>query len=258
MRQQVGEIEFGATKIGYLIERSRNRSTIAITVHPDGTVSVVAPKGTRRTRISGAVVGKAKWILEQQEYFRRQHNGYAKLFVSGESFFYLGRQYKLKVEQSQAKEIKPQVCLMRGQLLVTVPKDSHSRKRAIVIRQCLINWYRDRAGEHIPKIVARYASSLGLNCSSIQIREMRKRWGSGGRSGCLIFNWRTIMAPRRLVEYVVAHELCHLKYDDHSRDFWQLLERVMPDYEQRKMELAEIGRKFELPTCSEVNIHPRG
>ena len=71
--------------------------------------------------------------------------------------------------------------------------------------------------------------------------------GQLGADGRVSFNWRIIMAPKRLVEYVVAHELCHLKYNDHSRDFWRLLERAMPDYERRRAELAVVGPKFDLP-----------
>ena len=96
------------------------------------------------------------------------------------------------------------------------------------------------------------ASRLGLSYVTIGIREMKKRWGSGGQSGRLTFDWRIMMAPRRLVEYVVAHELCHLKYNDHSRDFWRLLERVMPDHERRRTELAINGPRYHLAADPEL------
>lgn len=184
--------------------------------------------------------------MRQQEYFRHQHNGYAKQFVSGESFFYLGRQYKLKVLLSETDKQSPQVQLVRGQLLMLIPWTTPADTRATAIRTSLIQWYRERAKEYLPPVVARFSSRLGSPYTIVQIREMKQRWGSAGANGRLSFNWRIVMAPRRLVEYVIAHELCHLRYPDHSRDFWRLLERAMPDYERRRVKLAIVGPKFDL------------
>lgn len=250
MKRQVGKVQFGTTTIGYSISRSANRSTIAMTVHPDGTVSAVAPTRIRRTKIAEAVATKAKWILRQQEYFRHQHNGYAKQFVSGESFFYLGRQYKLKVKQTETSRPPSQAQLVRGQLLVVAPRRTDAATRSTVVRYSLSRWYRDKARELIPPMTARFSRRLGLSPPTIQIREMKQRWGSAGANGRVSFNWRILMAPRRLIEYVVAHELCHCKHPNHSRDFWRLLERTMPDYETRRVELAIVGPKFDLTGTS--------
>lgn len=247
MRQESGKIRFGTTTISYSISRSGNRNTIAVTVHPDGEVSVVAPTATNLTKITEIVAKKAEWVLRQQEYFHYQHNGYAKQFVSGESFFYLGRQYKLKVKQIEADDRKSsQVQLVRGQLLVLVPWTTALDTRTTAVHNNLTRWYRAKAREHIPSVVAQFSRRLGLSYSTVQIRDMKQRWGSAGANGRLSFNWRTVMAPRRLMEYVVAHELCHLRYPDHSRDFWRLLERTMPDYERRRVKLALVGPKFDL------------
>ena len=147
-----------------------------------------------------------------------------------------GRQYKLKVRQIKTAGQSSQVQLVRGQFLVTVPCASNSATRAMAVRNDLVQWYRDKAGEYVPRIAARFSDRLGLRHTTVQIREMKQRWGSAGSNGRVSFNWRIIMAPKRLVEYVIAHELCHLKHNDHSRDFWRLLERTMPDYERRRTE----------------------
>jgi len=246
MSRQSGKIDYGTTRIAYTIIRSEARKTVAVTVHPDGAVSVRAPKGIRRTAIADVVQKKAEWVLHQKEYFRRNNEGYPKKFVSGESLYYLGRQYKLKVKVVKGAEETPVVQLFRGQFLVVASKGYDPEQRTTMIRRSLAEWYRCRAEEHIPKIADRYSSRLGLIHATIRIREMKKRWGSGGHSGRLAFDWRIMMAPRRLVEYVVAHELCHLKYNDHSRDFWRLLERVMPDHERRRAELAINGPRFNI------------
>lgn len=197
MKRESGKVRFGTTTIGYSISRSGNRSTIAVIVHPDGAVSVVAPTETCRTKIAETITTKAEWVLRQQEYFRHQHNGYAKQFVSGESFFYLGRQYKLKVKQIEADDSEAsQVQLVRGQLLMFILWTTPADTRATAIRTGLIQWYRERAKEHLPSIVARFSRRLGVSYATVQICEMRQRWGSAGANGRLSFNWRIVMAPR--------------------------------------------------------------
>jgi predicted metal-dependent hydrolase len=245
MKRQLDAITFGNSDIEYRIARSLERSTIAVTVNPDGAVQVVAPKGTLKTVIADAVRSKASWIIRQQEFFRRHASSQAKLFVSGESFPYLGRQYKLKVKRRSGLE-SPHVELSRGQFNVTLNSDVDKADQAQVVKTELTKWYRRRAKEVILPILEAYSAKVGVPHKVGTIREMKKRWGSGGQGRRLAFNWRIIMAPRRLVEYVVAHELCHTIVSDHSRDFWRLLEKVMPDYQRRRQTLAINGAKYDL------------
>jgi len=247
MRTQVDQILFGSTPIHYRILRSGHRGTIAITVNPDASVQVVAPKGLRRLKISEVVRSKAAWILSRQERARRQHRSFPRQFVSGEAIYYLGRQYRLKVlTVEQAKSGERVVC-SPGEFLVSVGASLSCDERARQVREAMLRWLKRRASDRLPEIVRAYATKLGVSVEGVQIRELKKRWGSGGPAGQLRFNWRIIMAPRRLVEYVVAHELCHLRHNDHSRDFWKLLGRVMPDFELRRSELERIGPKLDLP-----------
>ncbi|WP_261340138.1 M48 metallopeptidase family protein [Rhodopirellula europaea] len=92
----------------------------------------------------------------------------------------------------------------------------------------------------------RFCQMLGVEASEVVIRNYSQRWGSATQNGRLAFNWRIIMAPRPLIDYVAAHEACHLIHNDHSADFWRLLERIMPDYESRRLQLAINGAKFQL------------
>lgn len=245
MRRQQDAIQYGSSTIGYSITRSAARSTVAVSVHPDGTVAITAPKGTRRDRVGEIVTTKANWILRQQEAYRRQHSSRPKQFVSGESLYFLGRQYKLKL-RVRADQQLPEVQLIRGQFLVHVPPRLDASARYELVRTALKEWFRLRAEKLTEKLAIRFSENLGLSYRSIQIRDMTKRWGSGGRNGRLAFNWRIVMAPKRLLEYVVVHELCHLRHVDHSRDFWRLLERAMPDFERRRIELAIHGSKYDL------------
>ena len=247
MRNNIGTAQFGTTTIDYVLRRSPRRQTIAVTVHPDRTVTVVAPPRIRRSRISGVVTSKAEWILQQQEVLRHQQAGFVKQFVSGESFFYLGRQYSLKVRQVKTTRPVCSVRLTRGRFFVTIPRIKDLTARSTTVREELRRWYRDKAGEHLAHTTAHFSQRMGMRCPALNIREMKQRWGSTNAGGKINFNWRIIMAPRRLVEYVVAHELCHLRYDNHSQYFWQFLERILPDYERRRSELAIVGAKFDLP-----------
>ena len=245
MKRQQDAVTFGNSVIAYRIVRSAERSAIAVTVNPDGAVQVAAPKGTLKAVIAEAVLSKATWIIRQREFYRRQASGHPKLFVSGESFPYLGRQYKLKVRRRSGLELG-RVELTKGQFNVTLNSDVAKAEQSQLVKKGLTTWYRRRAKEIILPILEAYSAKVGVSCNGARIREMKKRWGSGGQDRHLAFNWRIIMAPRRLVEYVVAHELCHTIYPDHSRDFWRLLEKVMPDYERRRQALAVNGAKYDL------------
>jgi predicted metal-dependent hydrolase len=245
MRHLTDRIAFGSSEIEYHIGRTSRRRTIAITVNPDATVSVVAPSGTRRARIAATVTKKAKWILKQKDWFSRNAKVYHRRLVSGESLYHLGRQYQLKIVLLAGHKVEPHVMLTRGTLLVTIPRRWAASRRRSDVRATLIDWYSRRAESYLAPLVRRYAEHMAVDFASIQVRNMRTRWGSGGVSGRLRFNWRILMAPRRLIEYVVAHELCHVRHSDHSQAFWRLLSQVMPDYERRRNELEVNGLKYD-------------
>ena len=234
-------VVFGSTTIEYAIQRTNRRKSIAITVRPDMSVSVAAPKGSRRTLIAKKVRDKADWVVRQQERLRRNGQRAAKECVSGESFRYLGRQYQLKVLRQPTVPANVQATMVRGCLVVPVTRRWSSQRRRAAVQLALVTWYRERATLQIQSTVRRYATRLGVTVKHVEVREMKTRWGSGGPDSRVRFNWRIVMAPKRLVEYVVAHELCHIIHHNHSREFWRLLSRVMPDHEQRQQELERLG-----------------
>ena len=239
-------VVFGRTKIDYLIQRTSRRKTIAITVNPDKSVTVAVPKGTRRTLVAKKVHQKAEWIVRQQERLRRNGRQSRKAFVSGESFCYLGRQYQLKILRRSTAPSNPQATMFRGRFVVPVARRWGAKRRRSAVQAALVTWYREHADVQICSAVDRYSARLGVAALGIEVREMKTRWGSSGMDGRLRFNWRIVMAPKRLLEYVVAHELCHIRYHDHSREFWRLLSRVMPDYERRRQELERLGPSLDV------------
>lgn len=231
------EIHFGRTVIPYAIERGRRQKTVAIGVDPIDGVRVRAPSDTPVAKLDDIVHRKAKWIIDHQ----RRHEDLpppptAREFVSGETFRYLGRQYRLKLERAG---VDARVRLVEGRIIVTV---SARKGYAAEARDQLIAWYRERAQARVPDRVAVWSAKLDLHPASVLIRDQQKRWGSADAKHNIRFNWRIIQAPTRLIDYVIAHELVHLVHSDHTRDFWSTLGRVMPDYEARRETLRQLGR----------------
>jgi hypothetical protein len=228
---------FGSTAIAYRIERGRRQKTVAIGVDPVGGVRVRAPADTPVAKLDNIVQRKARWILDRQ---RRQEDlpppPTDREFVSGESFLYLGRQCRLKV--ARASHGDTCVRLRAGRLVVSTGGDANPED----IRHRLVAWYRERAVQRLPERVAEWAPKLDSHPGAVLIRDQRKRWGSVDSQGNIRFNWRVVQAPLTLVDYVVVHELVHLAYPDHTRDFWATLGSVMPDYEERRETLRRLGR----------------
>jgi len=242
MKSKDDSITYGRTSICFKIERTARRKTIGVTVEPNASVRVSVPKGTRHVRVVDAVRKKAKWILEQQERFRRLNVSYPREFVSGETFYYLGRQYTLKVQASSPNG-SPIVKLYGGRLCVLLPVLSDEDKQ-VQVRGGLICWYRDHARTYLPTLLDSYCRMLGSQYRTLRIVDFKKRWASTSVNGTIRISWRIMMAPRRILTYVVAHEVCHLIHPSHSPVFWRTLQRLLPGYVALKNELEQIGPTF--------------
>ena len=241
MKAEQGHVPFGRSVIDYRIERSDRRKTVTIAVGPGGGVVLKAPLGTSIRRLDEVVSAKASWILKRLVGFRGLGAAPApKEFVAGESYRYLGRSYRLKIERRS--ECTDPIASVHGAfLVVTIPRASGAEQRDALVRRAVVAWYRRQAARRIPTRVEIYTSRAGLRSPSVLIRDQEKRWGSCSSNGELRFNWRVMMAPMSLVDYVVAHEVCHLIVRDHSTRFWKLLETVLPDYEERRARLRVEG-----------------
>jgi len=157
--------------------------------------------------------------------------------VSGETFLYLGRQYRLTVRSGF-----PDAHLDHGRFIVSIGHSS-AKRRPEVVKKLLLRWYRRHATERLREQVERWALRVGVAVPKLTMRHQERRWGSCS-PGVIRFNWRIIQAPMRLVEYVVAHEVVHLLHDDHGRSFWSKLGRVLPDYEMRREALRHMGARL--------------
>jgi predicted metal-dependent hydrolase len=218
--------------------RTDRRKSARVQVE-DGAVSIIVPIALPLERIEKIVQDKHRWIKEKLYLHQQAMPVSSKEFVSGEAFPYLGRNYRLKVESGAFQPVK----LKQGRLVVTLPKEAATPE---LIRNALVRWYRLQAQERFDEKVTRYARVIGVAPVSVGIKTFKSRWGSCTAKGEILFHWKVILAPHRIVDYVVVHELCHLKHHDHSAAFWQSVGRVMPDYLECKEWLKAVGARFDV------------
>jgi len=240
MAASTRSVQFGATTIPFVLHRSRARCTAAITVNPNSSVRVVAPPECGEDLANTIVRSRASWILQQWDEQRRRALPCRREFVGGETFLHLGRTYRLVIEDGDSDEAKLIGCSLR----VTLRRDSpHQQMDRGRVQDVLVDWYKLRGQAYLPGVVAEFASRVAVDLPSVSVIAMKTRWGSCTSHG-IRFDWRIMMAPRRLVRYIAAHEVCHIRHADHSKTFWRLLERVMPDYAVRHAELATLGPRL--------------
>lgn len=243
MMREGRRVTFGRSIISYHIEGSDRRRTVTIAVDPSAGVLVKAPRDAPRRRVDDVVKSKATWILRKLlECGEIGPRAAAKEFVSGESYSYLGRHYRLKIQRSREADT-PSASLQGHFLTVTLPRSVPDTREAVV-RRAVVAWYRKQAARRLPERVEIYALRAGIQPPPVLVRDQQKRWGSCNCKGELRFNWRVMMAPMALVDYVVAHEVCHVIVPDHSTRFWKVLETILPEYENRRARLRVEGAKF--------------
>ena len=213
-----------------------DRTTLAISVLPDGSVEVTAPLDTPLSKIEKRIVARLPWIDRQKAYFAQfMPRSPLRQYVGGETHLYLGRRYRLRLKLSEVRT----VCLSAGRLVVAVPEPGRSDQ----VRKTLEAWYRQRARVKLPErvmLAQAQVQHLGLSPSALTIRMLRKRWGSMSPSGRLTLNGDLIKAPVSSIDYVIIHELCHLAHADHGPAFYRVLQRLLPDWEVRKARLERL------------------
>lgn len=231
-------LRYGDERIPYTIRFSPQRSgKVRIDVRHDGTVEVEAPTGTGQEEIARAVHKRARWIHEHVAGSRQRFaHVLPREYVSGETVFYLGRRYSLKVRPVEPRERS--VKLRGGLLDVAHPKTSKTAVRARVRA-----WYRVKARDYFSTRLRVIARGLPWpqEVPAFHLKEMQTRWGSCGTGGTVTINPFLVKAPRECIDYVLTHELCHLREHNHSPEFYRLLTRAVPDWERIKTRLDDIA-----------------
>ncbi|MCB8978698.1 MAG: M48 family metallopeptidase [Ardenticatenaceae bacterium] len=236
---QQHQLQFGESLIEYEVTFA-TRKTLAINVHPDLSVTVVAPQSATPAAIEAKVRQRAPWILRQQqelELYLPQTP--PRQYVSGETHRYLGRQYRLKVSEDEARSVK----LTRGFLTVMTPDKANVAQ----VQSQVEEWYRVQAKRVFPERLAamlpRFARFVLPAEPQLAIRKMQSRWGSCTEEGVITLNLKLMQVPKVYIDYVIVHELCHLIEHNHSTRFYGLLDRMMPDWRTRRERLngCEVG-----------------
>lgn len=221
-------IQFGSKRIDFVIHFVERKS-LAIKVHPDASIEVLAPINAGEQKILEKLRLKAPWILKQVEIFNSYRPGTKpRRFINGETHLYLGRQYRLKIVSDNMNVIKA----YRGQLFMhAIDTGKNSLEKQL--RQ----WYREKAvlifAEMMDEVLPKF-KKYKIQQPVLSVRTMAKRWGSCTPSGKIILNPELIKAPKGSIEYVVIHELCHMVHHNHTKPFFDLLNRMLPNWQKWK------------------------
>ena len=240
---ELGRVQFGDTTIEYEVQRSQRRhKTVQVTMD-GGRILVAAPTETSASRIETIVHKRAPWILRQAPGPTLQAP--RKRFVSGETLPYLGRNVRLIVQPTDITA--SQVKFDHWSFRIAVPIELDETIRYDEVRNAIAQWYRRRAAQRLPQAVETWRKRMGWpETPEVLIRDQRQRWGSCAPDGTLRFNWRVVMLRPELAEYVVVHELAHLKVSSHSTEYWALVSNLLPDAQQRRRWLREAGKLLPL------------
>lgn len=226
------KIEYGKEIIEFELLQE-DRKTLSIEVLPTTKIKVKAPENKNKQDIIKKVQNKAKWITRQKRYFVDNYKKPdEKKYVSGESFRYLGKQYRLKVIKSNTDSVK----LKNGYLIV----EYNLKTPAKLIN----NWYKDKAlsiyKKELDKCFQQF-TTYGLAKPNLKIRKLTKRWGSYNKnSNTITMNIETIKANKDCIDYVIYHELCHSLHFSHNKEFYNLLESKCKDWSQLKNKLETL------------------
>lgn len=235
MTNYSSSIIYGKEKISFEVFYG-NRKTMEIAVHPDARVIVKAPKGTAPEIIGGRIAKRARWIRKQIDYFRKfGPRTPSRRYVGGETHLFLGRQYRLKIRKQNKDKIK----LKGAYFYVMTPDPDNTQK----VKALLDAWYKEHARTIFSRRLEecyRHTKKLNIPLPQIKLRKMSKRWGSCSKSGDILLNTTLVRASVYCIDYVIMHELCHLKVHTHNNGYFKLLSKYMSDWERRKERLERV------------------
>ncbi len=227
--------------IEYQLLPGSDRQTTDIVIERDGIITVRAPKRMTPEQIDETVLAKRMWIYRNLAEWRDLNaTRVTREWVSGETFLYLGNRYRLQMvaEQDEPLQLKDgRFCLSRKVVELDGQDAAH---------QVFEAFYKTKGLPRIQRRVAYFATKVGVTVADIQIKDLGYRWASCTKRGDLHFHWKCLMAPLTIIDYIIVHELCHMHHRDHSDAFWNEVDKVLPDYRERKEWLRIRGAELDL------------
>lgn len=225
-------LQFGSISIPYSLT-FHERKSLRIAVSPELQVTVKAPIDSDQEQIQKKLRKRAPWIINQLDFFLSFHpRTSARRYISGESHLYMGRNYLLRVVDSNQERV-----ILKGGII-----EAHTYENSKA-EDVLKKWYRERAEVQFKRIAQPWMTKFeryNVSPKNLRILEMNLRWGSCTPKGNIILNPELIKAPKHCIEYVIVHELCHLVHHNHSSKFFELQSQVMPDWEKWKNKLERL------------------
>jgi predicted metal-dependent hydrolase len=239
----------GSTAIPYEVSRSARARRLRITVRPDG-VRVSAPPWATTREIGAFVDLNRGWIADRVAAIERvlaAHPGPPRL-QDGARIPYQGRLVPLTLTKGKLQ--RPQVAYRDDGFLVSMPQGIEDGAKEALVEQALGGWLRRQATIEAEALVERYGPRHGLIPNAVRIKNQKQLWGSCTARGVINLNWRLILAPPPVLEYVVVHEICHLRVRNHQKEFWRLVAEVLPEYGPQRRWLKERGHLLSLRRAS--------
>lgn len=237
-------MESQVLRVGDLDVRVRvsgRRRTIQLTVERDATITASVPDEADETQLARVIVAKRPWLYAKlRERAEIGPPAPPREFVSGEGFLYLGRSYRLLLVDEGPQPVR----LWRGRLELRRDNVDDATRH-------LITWYRSAGKQWLSRRIAPWAQRMSAHVSALRVRSLGYRWGSCSPNGSLNFHWATMQLPPDLIDYVLVHELSHVRHDDHGPEFWRAVERAMPDAPNRRARLRLAGAGLWLPEPSD-------
>jgi len=228
----------------YTLNRS-NRKSMGISIERDGKIIVTAPHQVELIDIEKFVSEKRIWIyqkLAKKKALNRE--GPKREFVNGQGFLYLGKSYRLKLIDDAG--IKPGKSWKTAPLRLWHGYFELAETEKAKARGHFISWYRKQIKKQLKERIPRYDKRIGVKVKDVRILDLGHRWASCSRNGSINFNWRSVMAPVWVFDYILVHEMVHMIERGHSDRFWSMVSRVIPDYEEYARWLNENGADLDL------------
>jgi predicted metal-dependent hydrolase len=227
----------------FTLNRRKGRRNVSVKVDPSNQVFVQVPWQFAKKDLSNVLHQNVTWIVKQLASNEVKGVYQPKQFMHGERFLFVGEEYRLCiVPDSKYSEIT----LEGYNLILPMTSFPDETQESIYISQKIVTWYKNEALSHLNQRIEHYASILGRYPKDVKVRTAKHRWGSCSGLGVINFNWKIMMAPREVIDYLVVHELCHLVHANHSQRFWHCVESVMPDYLSAKKWLKAEEYRLEL------------
>jgi len=241
----VPELRLSHGSVPYAVHRRRRR-TLGVVVRPDGSVEVHAPTRSTTSEIKNVVEEFRPWIeKKRREALERLRRIRARRFDDGDEVPFLGESLRLRITETDAPRFEPVV--REGRVLdVATPSDLTPTSRRAVVRFAVQRWLLDEAREIFHRRHVAMARVVGQSALRVVIKDMRSRWGSCGPDRLMNLNWRLVLAPERVIDYVLVHELTHIVEPNHSPSFWRKVGRACRDFEESRAWLRVHGDELEL------------